>query len=163
MGKKQTYVITQDFKTPYVVSSHNPRNPTETRWAAFKKGEMISGEMIFDNNKPNFVLYNGSCVVPLSVIKKVVTKEIISNANGKGNVPFETTKNISKIENPKVRYMDAMLFGAVIGIGAVWLANKQNWIQNPDNKNYLYGAGVGAGLFAYFVFRKNNQPKIKTI
>ena len=124
---------------------------------------MISGEMIYDNNKPNFVLYNGSCVVPLSVIKAVVTKEIISNATGKGNVPFETTKNIVKVENPKVKYMDAMLFGAVVGVGVVYLANKQNWIAEQDNKNYAYGAGAGALLFAYFVYRKNNKPKIKTL
>ena len=124
--------------------------------------------MIYDKNKQNFVLYNGACDVHLSVIKAVVTKDILSNASGPANtnttpLQFETTKKITQIENPKVKYMDAMLFGAIVGLGAVWLANKQNWIQVPDNKNYLYGAGVGAGLFAYFIYRKNNQPKIKTL
>ena len=69
---KKTYMVTHEFKSPYVVGSGNPRNPIETRYKRFKKGELISGELKHNNNKPAFVLYNGVVVVPLSVIKAVV-------------------------------------------------------------------------------------------
>ena len=43
MAKKATYMITKDFRTPYVVSSHHPKRPIETRYKAFKAGDIISG------------------------------------------------------------------------------------------------------------------------
>jgi hypothetical protein len=166
MAKKQTYLVTSNFTTPYVVSSHNPRNPTETKWKRFRKGEMLSGEMIFDKGKPNFVLYDSVCVIPLSVIRAVVTKEIVSNATGPiPTTPLgqDSTKKIVKVENPKTRYVDAMLVGALIGVGGVYLANKKGWIAVPDKMHYAYGAGGAALLAAYFIYRQNNKPKIKTV
>ncbi len=165
---KATYMITSDFRTPYVTSSKDPRSPTQTNWKAFKKGDIIAGELIKDGKgKPNFVLYNGVCVVPLSVVRAVVTKEILSsNASGPANTtPLgqETTKKITVIENPKIKYGDAALVGIIIGLAGVFIANKKGWIKAPDNMNFLYGAGAGIALSAYFVYRQNNKPKPKTV
>ncbi len=164
-GPLQTFLVTHDFKTPYVRSTNNPRNPTEVKFKVFRKGDLVSGEMMKQKGRPAFVMYNGVCVIPLSVIKAVVTKEIISNAGGPSNtsplVP-ESTKKIEKVHNPKVRYMDAAIFGAVLGLGVVYLANKKGWIKVPNNMNFAYGAGIGALLAAYGIYRTNNKPKNKT-
>jgi hypothetical protein len=166
---KATYIVTKDFKTPYITSSHDPRNPIKTNWKAFRKGDLIAGELKHANNKPAFVLYNGVAVIPLSVIKAVVTKEILSttpmsSVEGNTELPgHETTKKVVEVKNKKVTYMDAMLVGAVVGLGAIFLANKKMWIKVPNNINYAYGAGAGAFLAAYIIYRKNNKPKIKAV
>lgn len=160
-------MITHEFKSPYVVASGNPRNPTETRYKRFKKGELISGELKHNNNKPAFVLYNGVVVVPLSVIRAVVTKEILSSASGEevNKIPNgqETTKNFIINKNPKTRYMDAAIAGAIFGLVAVFVANKKGWIKVPMNINYGYGVGAGALLAVYLIYRSNNKPKSKIV
>ena len=160
---KKTYMVTHEFKSPYVVGSGNPRNPIETRYKRFKKGELISGELKHNNNKPAFVLYNGVVVVPLSVIKAVVTKEILSSASGEevNKIPnvLETTKNFVITKNPKTRYIDAAIFGALLGLGVVLIANKKGWIKVPASVNYGYGAGIGALAASYLIYRSNNKPK----
>ena len=63
--------------------------------------------------------------------------------------------------NPKVRYIDAMIVGAVIGVIGVIVAEKQGWIAEPDSKYKLYGAGLGAIAAGYIVYRTNNaKPKV---
>ena len=162
---KATYLVTADFKTPYVTSTPDPRNPTKINWKVFRKGDLLSGELKHSNNKPAFVLYNGVAVIPLSVIKAVVTKEIVSNAGGPENTAplgSETTKKIVEVKSPKVRYADAAIFGALVGMAGVFLANKKGWIKVPDNMNYAYGAGIGAAAGAYIIYRNSNKPKLKT-
>ncbi len=165
MGQKATYMITHDFKTPYVRSSRNPRNPTEIMFKRFKKGDLISGELIKNGMKPSFILFNGVCVIPLSVAKAVVTKEIVSSADGKEarTEPLvnETTRKVIETRNPKVKYLDAILGGALVGLIAVHIANKKAWIKVPNNMNFAYGAGAGAVLAAYVIYRNNNKPKAK--
>ena len=166
---KSSYIVIKDFKTPYITSSHDPRNPIKTNWKKFRRGDIISGELKHANNKPAFVLYNGVAVIPLNVIKAVVTKEILSSASGpgkesEGNTELpgrETTRNVVKIENPRVKYTDAAIVGAIIGLAGVFLANKKGWIKVPATINFAYGAGAGALLAAYFIYRNNNKPKIK--
>jgi len=159
--KKETYLITSNFKTPYVRSTGNPRNPTEIKFKMFKKGDLVSGELKQANGRPAFILYNGVCVIPLSVAKAVVTKEILSSGAEGNTTPLgrETTKKVITKENPKIKYMDGILVGALIGLGAVYLANKKSWIKVPNNMNFAYGAGIGSALAAYFIYRKNNKPK----
>lgn len=160
-------MITNNFESPYVVNSGNPRNPTAIRHKRFKKGEIISGVMQMTNGKPNFVLYNDVVVIPLSVIKAVVTKEILSDFSGaKANtIPNgqETTKNFIIQKDPKTRYMDTAIVGAVLGLAVVYLANKKQWIKVPMPINFAYGAGVGAALGIYFIYRQNNKPKTKIV
>lgn len=167
-SKKQTYMITSNFAAPYVVSTGNPRNPTAMREKRFRKGEIISGSLQKIGGKPNFVLFNDVVVIPLSVVKAVVTKEIISSASGSGNanaIPngLETTKNFVIEKSPKTKYMDAALIGAALGLALVYVGNKKGWIKVPNNMNYAYGAGIGAFLGAYAIYRSMNKPKTKVV
>jgi hypothetical protein len=77
------FVAKQDFKTPYVVSTGQPHRPTQIKVKSFKKGEIISGEIKTANGKPDFILYKGVMVVPLSCVKQIITKDIsVSSVEG---------------------------------------------------------------------------------
>jgi hypothetical protein len=163
----KSYIITHDVKSPYVVATGLPHNPQQVRLKLFRKGQVVKGELKHANNKPAFVLVNGVCVIGLDVIKEVVTKEISSNATGLQNPTptkmIDKTIGLSKNNsNPKVRYIDAMIVGALLGVGGVFLAEKQGWIKEPDKKYKLYGAIGGAVIGYYFMYRKKTQkPKFK--
>ena len=164
----KSYILTKDFKSPYVTATGLPHNPSAIRFKQLKKGEVINGELKHANNKPAFVLMNGVCVIPLHAVKELVTKEVVSHADGEGKLKPNVGKIIDKSigsskknSNPKVAYADALLLGAVIGFGGVILAEKQGWITEVDKKYRIYGA-VGVGLLAmYFVYRQKTQRKPK--
>lgn len=163
----KSYILTNDYKAPYVTATGLPHNPSAIRFKQFRKGEIIKGEMKHANNKPAFILVNGVCVVPLEVVKELITKEIISHADGEGSIKEKVEKTLggssANNANPKVRYIDALLLGAIVGFGGVILAEKQGWIAEPDKKYRLYGAvGVGA-LAMYIVYRSKTQKKTITI
>lgn len=153
----KSYIVTQNFKSPVVRVTGMPHKPQEIRFKQFRKGDIIKGELKHANNQPAFVLVGGACVVPLSVVKELVTKEIVSNANGtEEQKPIKITPK----EGPRMKYMDAVVIGGVLGAGAAFLAEKQGWIAMPDKKNKIYGALIGAAVGLYFVYRfKLNKPK----
>lgn len=154
---QKSYILTQDFKAPYVQITGIPHKPQAIKLKKFSKGQIIKGELKHANNKPAFILVNGVCVVPLDVVKELVTKEIISSADGKTSTqPITKPKVITVPTNPKVRYADAIIIGAIIGAVGAYLIEKQGWIGEPDKKNKLYGAGIGALAAAYIVYRTNN-------
>ena len=163
----KSYLITHDVKSPYIVATGLPHNPQKVCLKLFRKGQIVKGELKHANNKPAFLLVNGVCVIGLDVVKELVTKEISSNANGLSNPTptkvIDKTIGLSKNNsNPKVRYIDAMIVGALLGVGGVFLAEKQGWIGETDKKYKLYGAIGGALVGYYFMYRKNTQkPKIK--
>jgi hypothetical protein len=153
------FVATKDFVTPYVVSTGMPHKPTRICKKKFKKGEIITGEIKTANGKPAFVLHKGVMVVPLSVVKQVITKDLdVSNAVGdniaKSNPKVEVRLGATK-KNTDKQYIDALVIGAIVGFAGVILAEKQGWIAVVDKKNRLYGAIGGAILGAYIVYRKN--------
>ena len=160
----KSYIMTKDFKSPYVTSTGLPHNPQAIKFKQFRKGDVVNGEMKHANNKPAFVLVKGVCVVPLHVVKELVTKDVVSHADGQGSVKPSVSQSITsnlgsskKNTNPKVAYADALLLGAVVGFGGVVLAEKQGWITEIDKKYRIYGA-VGVGLLAmYLVYRKKTQ------
>jgi hypothetical protein len=162
----KSYILTKDFKSPYVTSTGLPHNPQAIRFKQFKKGEVIHGEMKHANNQPAFVLVNGVCVVPLQVIKELVTKEVVSHTDGQGKSPKPKVidnlippKKSNKKLSTKVQYGDALLIGAVIGFAGVIVAEKQGWITEVDKKYRIYGA-VGCGLLGmYIVYRQKSQTK----
>lgn len=165
----KSYLITHDVKSPYIVATGLPHNPQEVRLKLFRKGQVVKGELKHANNKPAFLLVNGVCVIGLDVVKELVTKEIVSNVGG-GTTTTTPTKIVDKTiglskdnTNPKVRYIDAMMVGASLGLGIVFIAQKQGYLgEEQDKKHYLYGAIGGAILGYYFMYRKNTQkPKIK--
>ena len=152
---KKSYVFKQDFKAPYVVATGLPHRPTKIMLKKYKQGQIIQGQMVMANGKPSVLLVSGVIPIPLTVIKEVLTKEIVqSNASG---TPTTTTNLSSAIvvgKKSNTRYIDAAILGAILGLGAAYLAEKQNWIGQPDKKNKLYGAAIGAALAMYFIYRK---------
>ena len=159
----KSYIFTHDFKAPYVTVTGIPHNPQAIKFKKFQKGEIVKGELKHANNKPAFVLVSGVCVVPLDVLRELVTKEVVSHTDGAA--PTVTAPKKTMIPtNPKVRYIDAMIIGAVIGIVGVVIAEKQGWIAEPDSKYKLYGAGVGAIAAGYIVYRTNNaKPRVQIV
>ena len=157
----KSYQLTQNFRSPYVVATGLPHKPQQIRFKTFKKGDVIKGELKHANNEPAFVLVAGTLVVPVGMIKEVVTKEISSNAEGdKKEETTETKPKENKIvvkKTANIKYIDALLIGAVVGVGGVYIAEKQNWITSLDNKNKIYGAVGGALLGLYIVYRMKNK------
>jgi len=155
----KSYIVTQDCNSPYVSYTGHPKNPNSIKMKRFRKGEIVNGELKHANNKPAFVLVEGSLVLPLESVKEIVSKEITSNANGDDSKSENTKKSI--IENPpKIQYIDGVVIGAILGAGAIYLAEKQGWIAMPEKKNKIYGAIAGALLSVYLIHRfKLNKPQ----
>jgi hypothetical protein len=150
------FVAVQDFVTPYVVSTGMPHKPTKICKKKFKKGEIITGEIKTANGKPSFVLHKGVMVVPLTMVKQVITKDIVvSNFNdeAKKTNPKVEIKVQGTTEQKKKAYMDAIIIGALLGFGGTILAEKQGWITTMDKKNKLIGAAVGAVAGIYYIYR----------
>jgi hypothetical protein len=157
----KSYIVTQSFKTPLVRVTGMAHKPQEIRFKQFRKGDIVKGELKHANNKPAFVLVGSQLVVPLNAVKELVTKEIVSSADGESK-PQEKVK-ITPNKDPKMKYLDAVILGGLAGFGGVYLAEKQGWIPNVDKKNRIYGALVGAAAGLYLVYRfKMNKAKPKT-
>ena len=152
---RKSYVLIQDFKAPYVIATGMPHKPSKIMLKKYVKGEIITGELKTAKGKPVIVLVNGVIPIPITMLKEVVTKEIVNGANGKPATTKATpTQNAITIKKTNTRYLDAGILGAILGVGAVYLAEKQGWIAQTDKKNKLYGAGIGAVLAMYIVYRK---------
>lgn len=159
----KSYIITHDVKSPCVVATGLPHDPQKVKLKLFRKGAIVKGELKHANNRPAFVLVDGIFVIGLDVIKELVTKEISSNASGgpsQASKVVEKTVGLSKNNtNPKVRYIDAMIIGALLGFVGVYVAERQGWIKEPNSKYKLYGAGGGALIGLYFMYRKKTQKQ----
>lgn len=161
----ESYIFTQAFSAPYVIATGNGRNPQAVKAKRFQKNEIVQGELKHSQNKPAFILVGGRLVVPLEVVKKVVAEDIKSSADG--SAPKEPKKPITLANTaPKIKYIDAVVFGAILGVAGVYLAEKQGWIQVPEKKNKIYGAIIGAAAGVYLVYRykvsQAEKPKPKT-
>jgi hypothetical protein len=159
----KSYIVTQNFKSPIVRVTGMPHKPQEIRFKKFIKGDIIKGELKHANNQPAFILVGGACVVPLNVVKELVTKEIVSDANGESTEANKKEVKIVPNQGPRMKYLDAVIIGGALGAGAAFLAEKQGWIAMPDKKNKIYGAVIGAAIGLYMVYRfKLNKPKTNT-
>jgi len=161
----ESYIFTQAYSAPYVIATGNGRNPQSIKAKRFQKNEIIQGELKHANNKPAFILVAGKLVVPLEVVKKVVAEDVKSAADG--SEPKEVKKPMTLANTaPKIKYIDAIVGGIILGVGGVYLAEKQGWIKVPDNKNKIYGAIIGALAGVYIVYRykasQAEKPKKKT-
>jgi hypothetical protein len=157
----KSYIVVSDVKTPYVQATGVPHRPQQVRFKLIRKGEIIKGELKHANNKPAFVLVNGALVVPLSALKELVTKEVSSEFGGEAT----TEKKAIKLPSiNKIKYIDALLVGALAGVGGTYLIEKQGWLGEPDKKNKLYGALIGGavalyGLYRYKAFLKDKSKE----
>lgn len=166
---QKTYIATHDFKAPYVEITGIPHNPQQVKFKTFRKGQQFRGELKHANNKPAFILAENNAIVGLDTVKEIFTKQVgadtraneMSAFNGS---PSGETKKVSVPTNPKVRYIDAMLLGALVGVVGVVIAEKQGWIAEPDRKYKMYGALGGAVAAAYIVYRTSNaKPKVQIV
>lgn len=148
------FVATQNFKSPYVVSTGRTHNPTAIKTISFRKGDIIKGELKrAKDGSPAFVLHKGIVVIPLNCIKQVVTKEIdMSNAEGKPSTLPTNLANSSK-EEKKRKYLDGIIIGGLLGFAGFIYAEKQGWVQSTETKNRLYAAIAGALAGLYIVYR----------
>lgn len=157
----KSYVITQTYKAPVVRVTGLPHKPQQITFKTFRKGEIIKGEMKHANNKPAFVLVDGIMVVPLEVLREVVTKQINVGDNPIEQGEKEKKSNFIGGKGYRIEYTDGIVIGALLGVGAVFLAEKQGWIAQPDKKNKLWGGLIGAGMGMYLVYRsKMSRTKI---
>ena len=151
---KKAYVLIQDFNAPYVVATGMPHKPSKIMIKKYRKGEIIQGQLITSKGQPSIILVQGIIPIPVSVLREVVTKEIV-NSNASGDSKSSSlNSNKVVIKKPNTNYLDAGIVGAILGIGAVYLAEKKGIIATPDKKNKLYGAAIGAVLGMYVIYRK---------
>lgn len=174
----KSYVLVTDFRAPYVVATGHPKNPQQIKTKMFREGEIIKGELKHANNQPAFILVAGTLVIPVDYIKELTTKAIVEDDKIVAAEVVEETpekavviktdsakKSVLKSSNPKVKYMDAIIIGGLVGVVGIYLAGKQGWIAELDKKHYLYGGLAGGLLGAYLVYRftpSKVAPKIST-
>lgn len=157
MKQKKNYIVTTDFKSPYVMATGHPKNPNKILFRRYKKGQIITGILIEDKGKPAYVLSENYFTIPLSNIKEMITKDVSYSVEGSNK---KADPILPKVSNPKLKYMDAVIIGGIVGALVVFVAQKKNWITEQDHMYKAYGAGIGAALALYVVYRKNNKNKI---
>lgn len=160
------FVATQDFKSPYVISTGMPHKPTAIKTKTFKKGEIISGNMIKKDGKPAFIMYKNTIVVPLSCVKQVLVKDI-NTITDKNSSADGSTNSASSDNKPKVtidiksngksvdkrKYLDAVIVGGLIGLGVTFYAENKGWLAVATQKNKIIGTVSGALAGAYLMYR----------
>ncbi len=161
-----SFVLTQDFKAPYVVATNKPHDPTQIMMRFYKRGTIVRGKV---SKATGMVIVDGIVPLPFSVLKQVVTKSI-NNSNADGIAM--SAENNPKIKINSSTYMDGALIGASIGfvIGGVgaYYADKKQWTPNAatlEAKIKIAGivAAIGAAIGSYLVYRKKKigENKIK--
>ena len=166
----KNYILTSNFISPVVTATGQPHRPTKIEGKRFRKGQIVKGVMQYANGAPSHILMGGTLMIPATHLREVETREL-SNAAGPTTEallekPSETltpsVKTIEPAKNPKVKYLDAILVGGVIGFVGVIIAEKQGWIPVPEKKYKLMGAVGGAFIACYFVYRsQQNKVSVK--
>jgi hypothetical protein len=165
------YIVVKSFKSPVVYSGgSHPKLRSQVKYAFFKKGQVISGTLkVKENGDPDYIIHKRAVVVPISAVKELVTKEMISNADGETDLIKKQVENkILGKETNKVRFIDSAIIGGVIGVAIVWYAEKKGWVKEQEDakiphQNKLIGLLVGGLLGAYYTHRKNIKTGIKIV
>lgn len=160
MEKARIYTLIRDIEAPYVVDTGNNRRGPNIRKKKFKKGQMIKGVMKYANGRPAYILVGGAIPVEARHLKILMAKDVeVSDFSGEAKAKSDVPGIIHNNANPKVKYIDAMIVGGIVGALAVHFAEKKGFIQNPDQKNKIYGAVGGALLLMYVVYRYQSAKK----
>lgn len=151
----KSYILTKTFDSPCVQVTGMAHRPQALRAKRFLKDQIIQGELKHANNKPAFVLVAGTFVIPVSVLREITSKDITSNASGGTSKEEGEKKPIKLPPVNKVKYVDGVFFGAILGVGVTFLAEKQGWIPAEENakKNKIIGALIGSAVGMYAVYR----------
>ena len=172
-SKLQTYIVTKPFETPEVYNTGSSHQKAQIGFKRFRKGEIIRGELKLAQGKPAFVLLGRMTIIPLTNIKKLVTKSVVregspfSGADGvkRAADPDYIKKYTQKSKVTKIKYLDAVLVGGVLGGLGFWFAEKKGLIPSTNPKNKLYAAAAGSALCFYAIYRytqsKQNALKLK--
>ncbi len=162
MGK---YIVIKTFKSPVVYSGgSHPRMQQNIKYVTFKRGQTLDGVLKKkENGEPDYIIHKGVIVIPIAAVKELITKEIVSNADGTSE---PATKKVITESVSKVRYIDSAIVGGIIGFAITWFAEKKGWlIESPEAKiphqNKLIGVALGAAAGAYFTYKKNVKTGIK--
>ena len=162
---KKSYIITKDLKSPVVVNSQTAHKPAQIRYRTFRKGQIVQGELKHAGNKPSFVLVPPMCVIPLDCVKELQGKDIQSSSFA--GADMDEKKNVQpkvvKVENPKIKYLDALIIGGLSGFLVVHLGEKHGYItpnEENDKKYKMYGAIGGALVGLYLVYRHQSTQKV---
>jgi len=165
---KKTFILKRNIEVPFVLTTSSPNKPPLIKKKAFRKGEMIQGELKHANNVPSFVLIGKTGVIPLECVEEVLSKpvgETTSSASG-DTVKSADEKNkkaiLAPATNNKVRYADAMLIGALTGFLGVYFAQKHGYIDAENKKYRLFGA-VGVGLLAVYIVYRTQSNQVKKV
>jgi hypothetical protein len=166
MGK---YIVIRDFKSPVAFSgSSHPALGTQVRQMNFKKGQVIDGVLkTKEDGSPAFIIHRKCVIVPIAAVKELVSKEILSNAEGSSDAPKE--KKVITESTSKIKYIDSAIIGGAIGFALTWFLEKRGIIpaDNPENKvphqNKLIGLAIGAAAGAYYTYKKNVKTGIKIV
>jgi len=160
---KKTYILTRDVNCPVVATGGTAHKQTQMRMRRFRRGQLVQGELKHSNNRPAFILVGRMCVIPIDAVKEIQGKDVVSKFEGadmdqQKKAPIQPAPLQSS--NPKVKYLDALLIGGLVGFVAVYFAEKKGYITSEDNKNKMYGAIGGAILGAYLVYRHETSKKV---
>ncbi len=164
---KKSYLIVKDVKVPVVLHSGNAHTPANIKFKTYRKGDVIVGELKHANNQPSIILVGRMQPIPIECVQEISTapvgagenkEEKSSNAEGTGKV-----KEFITTGNPKVKYADAMIIGAIVGFIGVHVAQKYEYLPADEKKYKLFGA-LGGGLLAvYIVYRTRNATPKKVV
>lgn len=174
------FVVSEDFTTPHIIMTGNPRQPTKNMPKAFKRGTVIQGDIIKDKNgRPLFVLVYPDLHIPLVYLRSVKTEPLmggprsgpVSNVSGPQisvSQPAATTAKVSFINNKKTKYIDFAIVGAILGFGVHYFAQKKEWVSsdNPNLRWYFVGGMAAAGVYVAYRMQaaemiKNNKVTVK--
>lgn len=156
MTQEKTFRLTKNVRTPVVMTTPYPHKPTAIRYKEFREGQTVTGIVQERDGKPAFVVVKRRFVIPIAALQELVTREVDTTSNASGDAKKELEK-FAKGGNPKVKYLDAALIGAVVGGASIWFAQRRGWINPPDKKNLGYGAMAGAALMMYAIYRIRNS------
>lgn len=163
---KKSYIIVKDCKSPVVTNSQTAHKPAQIRFKHFRKGQIVQGELKHSGNQPSFVLVGRMCVVPLDCVKELQGKDIqTSGFTGADMDEAKKQPKVVKVENPKIKYLDALIIGGLVGFLAIHFGEKQGYItpnEENDKKNKMYGALGGALIGLYLVYRHSSTQKVTT-
>ena len=162
---KKSYIVTKDVNSPVVTGSQTAHKPAQVRFRKFKRGQIVQGELKHANNKPSFVLVGSMCVIPIECVKELTGKDIQSNYTGADMDEKKEQPKIVKVNNPKIKYLDALLIGSAIGFLGVHFAEKQGYLSPNEEtpmKNKLIGAGL-VGILAMYVVYRNQSTQVTPV
>lgn len=167
---KKDYVLIRDYTAQYVVTTGKPNSPANIQNKLLAKGSIVKGILHKDKQgNPTFVMVGETMVVPVTVLKKVVTKGIESSSfEGDSENTSKPMLAIPKAKNNKEKYMDAVIIGAIAGFLLTIVAEKKGWLGGGEESENPYqfkaiGAGIGALAGAYFVYRFTKKKSEITV